>query len=375
MKRVLTVVAAAIALGACGEKAPEKKAGPPPTLITVTQAKTQPLEIVETTLGSLEAVQDPRIAAEVAGRIVRFPVRAGEAVKKGQVLAEIDPTDIVQQNKADRAEIARIESLLAQQERLVTRQNELVQKSFISKNALDDASAQRDALKSQLEGARARAGLSANGLQKTKIAAPFDGIIEEQIASQGDYLKVGDPVLRLVSNTRLRAHLPFPEAAAQKLQRGQKVRLVSPLLPGKALEGEVEDIRPTVTESSRAIDVIARIENTDGQLKGGGSVDAAVVIGVREAAVMVPEQSVVLRPAGRVVYAIVDGKAEQRVVQTGGKQAGLIEIVSGLKADETVALDGAGFLSNGAPVSIQERGAKPASAPQKPAEKAEAAKP
>jgi RND family efflux transporter MFP subunit len=216
VRRTLGLLALGLALGACGEKPAEKKPGPPPTLITVTQAKAQALEIVETTLGSLEAVQDPRIAAEVAGRILRLTIRAGEAVKKGQLLAEIDPTDVAQQHKADRADIARIEALFAQQERLVTRQSELVQKSFISKNALDDASAQRDALKNQLEGARARAALSANNLQKTKIAAPFDGIVEEQIAAQGDYLKVGDPVLRLVSNTRLRAHLPFPEAAAHK---------------------------------------------------------------------------------------------------------------------------------------------------------------
>ncbi|MCK6404392.1 MAG: efflux RND transporter periplasmic adaptor subunit [Rhodocyclaceae bacterium] len=358
--RTLLVAAIALALAACGEKTADKKSGPPATLITVTKAKAQPLEIVETTLGTLEAVQDPRIAAEIAGRVARVAARAGEAVKKGQLLAELDPADIAQQHKADRAEIARIEALLAQQERLVTRQNELVQKSFISKNALDDASAQRDALKNQLDGARARAALSANGLARTKIVAPFDGVIEEQIAAQGDYLKVGDPLFRLVSNTRLRAHLPFPEAAAQRLQRGQKVRLASPLLPGKMLEGEIEDIRPTISDTGRAVGAIAGVDNPDGLLKGGGSVDAAVVIGLREAAVMVPEQSVVLRPAGKVVYAIVDGKAEQRVVNTGGKQSGLVEIVSGLKADETVALDGAGFLTNGAPVTVKEQATKPA---------------
>ena len=154
---------------------------------------------------------------------------------------------------------------------------------------------------------------------------------------------------------------PSPEAAAQKLQRGQKVRLVSPLLPGKALEGEVEDIRPSVTESSRA-PTSSPASKTPTASSGGGSVDAAVVIGVREAAVMVPEQSVVCARPVVSSHAIVDGKAEQRVVQTGGKQASLIEIVTGLKADETVALDGAGFLTNGAPVTVQERGAKPASA-------------
>jgi len=81
---------------------------------------------------------------------------------------------------------------------------------------------------------------------------------------------------------------------------------------------------------------------------------------------MVPEQSVVLRPAGKVVYAIVEGKAQQRIVEAGTKQAGMVEIIKGVQAGETVALDGAGFLSNGANVAVQERN-KPGG--QKPAEK------
>lgn len=349
----------ALALAACSDKPPEKKSGPPPTLITTTQAKAVPLEIVETTLGALEAFKDPKIAAEISGRLTKLSVRAGEKVRQGQLIAEIDPSDIAQQHNADQADIRRLQALLAQQERLVTRQNELVQKSFISKNAVDDASAQRDALRSQLEAAQARAALSANNLRKTRVVAPFDGSIEKQIAAVGEYLKLGDPIVTLISNSRLRANLPFPETAAQRLKLGQTVRLKSPLLPDALIEGTIEDIRPTLTDGSRAIEVIARIENPGETLKGGGSVDAAVVIDVREAAVMVPEQSVVLRPAGKVVYAVVDGKAEQRLVQTGGKQAGLVEIVSGLKAGEVVALDGAGFLTNGAAVNVQDRAAKP----------------
>ena len=362
----------ALALVACSEKPPEKKSGPPPTLITTTQSKAIPLEIVETTLGALEAFKDPKIAAEISGRLTKLSVRAGEKVRQGQLIAEIDPSDIAQQHNADQADIRRLQALLTQQERLVTRQNELVQKSFISKNAVDDASAQRDALRSQLEAAQARAALSANNLRKTRVVAPFDGSIEKQIAAVGEYLKLGDPIVTLISNSRLRANLPFPETAAQRLKLGQTVRLKSPLLPDALIEGTIEDIRPTLTDGSRAIEVIARIDNPGETLKGRGSIDAAVVIDVREAAVMVPEQSVVLRPAGKVVYAVVDGKAEQRLVQTGGKQAGLVEIVSGLKAGEVVALDGAGFLTNGAAVNVQDRTAKPSPPSSGPEKKADA---
>ncbi|MBI2307218.1 MAG: efflux RND transporter periplasmic adaptor subunit [Rhodocyclales bacterium] len=351
--------AAALALAACGDKPVEKKSGPPPTLITVTRAQAMPLEIVERTLGSLEAVIDPKVAAEVPGRVIRLAVRAGQKVRKGQLLAELDTVDAAGQERADRAEIARIESLLAQQERVVARQNELVARNFISRNAADDATALRDALRSQLAMARARAGISGHALQRTRITSPVDGTIEVQIASVGDYLKVGDPLVRLVSNTRLRANLPFPEAVAERLKPGQTVRLVSPLRPGRVIEASIHDIRPTLIETSRAVEAIARFDNLadGGELRGGSSVDATVVIGRKEKAVMLPEQSVVLRPAGKVVYVIDNDKARQRIVTTGAKQAGLIEIVEGIAAGETVALDGAGFLTDGGTVSVHRRDA------------------
>mgnify|MGYP003513046874 FL=1 len=113
------------------------------------------------------------------------------------------------------------------------------------------------------------------------------------------------------------------------------------------------------------VDVIVDIENTEG-LRPGGTVNAAVVIARREEAVLVPEQSVVLRPAGKVVYAIADGKAVQHVVEVGAKRAGMVEILKGLPAGANVALDGAGFLTHNATISVKEQ-AKPAT-PGRPAE-------
>ena len=109
----------------------------------------------------------------------------------------------------------------------------------------------------------------------------------------------------------------------------------------------------------RAIDVQVRLDN-DGGLRAGGTVNGAIVTGRKPAAVVVPEQSVVLRPAGKVVYVIADGKARQRIVEPGVKQGGRIEIVKGLAAGELVAEDGAGFLSDGAAVTVK---AAPAARP------------
>lgn len=367
MKHGALLLAAAVILAACGEKPVEKK-GAPATLITTTQARVATLEITERTLGTLTAVKDPAIAAEVAGKVVKMLARSGQAVKKGQLLARLDASDSEYQAASDQGEIARLEALLAQQERMVARQTELLQKNFISKNALDDVTAQRDALNSQLASARAKAGLSRNNVGKTRVVAPFDGVIEVQIASTGDYIKLGDPLFRFVANDRLRADLPFPESAASRLRAGQPVRLSTPLAPGETFAAVIEDIRPTIGEGNRAVLAIARLDNP-GSLKGGASVDATVITGRKVMAVLVPEQSVVLRPAGKVVYLIADGKAKQQVVEVGGKQGGQIEITKGLQGGEMLALDGAGFLSDGAAVNIKETAktalaAKPEAKPQ-----------
>ena len=350
------VAAFATGCGKAGTPAPGTTAGSapkrPPTQITVVQAKSGAIEETETTLGVLETQDDPKIAAEVAGRVASLSVTSGQAVRRGQVLAELDAADAQLQNDADAADVNRLKSLLEQQERLVARQADLVAKNFVSRNVLDDATAQRDALKSQLAAAESRAGLSRRGIGKTRITAPNEATVEEVMVAPGDYVKLGDPMFRLVAAGSLRASLSFSEAVAPRLKRGQAVRLTTPLAPDVSFESRIDELRPQVSNSGRSVIALARLK-PDPRLRPGATVNAIVLIDRKPAAVLVPEQSVVLRPAGKVVYAVVDGKAQQRVVDTGAQEGGFVEVTRGLKAGETVALDGAGFLSQGAEVAIK----------------------
>jgi RND family efflux transporter MFP subunit len=356
----VAVVALAAALAGCGNdsRATKPAARPPATLVSVAQAAVRPVEIVEDTVGTVENVIDPTVAAEVPGRVVRVLAAAGKKVRRGDLLAEIDPENYELQHRSDEAEVKRAETLLANQERIVQNQQRLVEKAFISQNALDDSLAQRDALREQLKAADARLEANQAALRRTRVVAPIDGEVEVQIVAVGDYVKVGDPIVRLVGTRELRAHLPFPESAAPRLRIGQPVRLSSPLVPGTVIDAKINDIRPTVTATSRSLDVIVRFQS-GGKFRGGGTVNADVVTGRRANAVMVPEESVVLRPAGKVVYLVEGNRAVQRVVETGVKQAGWIEIVAGLAGGETIAADGAGFLTHGTAVAVAKPRAEP----------------
>jgi membrane fusion protein (multidrug efflux system) len=334
-------------------------------LISTVSAQPQTLEIYEEVVGSLENVMDPKVAAEVAGRVTRVLAFTGKKVKQGELLAEIDAVDFQIQSRGDTAEIKRLQALLANQQRVVERQQTLVGQGFISQNALDEALAQRDVLREQLSAARARAESTGRSLGKTRVVAPIEGEIESQVVASGDYVKVGDPLFTLVGRQRMRAHLLFPESAASRIRPGLKVRLESPAAPGRPIESAIDEIKPTVNAGNRALDAIVRFETDDGAYRGGGSVNARVVIELKKDAMMVPEQSVVLRPAGKVVYVISGGRAAQRTVETGLRQDGLQEILKGLAPDEVIAADGAGFLSDGAAVTVAK--------PRAPAAEAKAA--
>ena len=321
-----------------------------PTLVSVATIKSQPIEITETSVGSLEGLNNPTVSAEVAARVVSIHVNAGQSVKQGQLIATLDATDFALQRNEAQAEVARLQALLSNQAKTVERNLALVGKKFISQNVVDNDIAQANVLKEQLSGAQARISSINHSSSKTKIYAPASGKIEKKIVDDGEFVKVGDPIVQIVSSQRLRAHLPFPEHIGATLKPGLKVRLNTPT-SDKTIEVSIHELKPMITEGSRTVDVIADIVDAPGW-QAGASVTGVVVLGTQPTAMMVPEQSLVLRPAGDVVYIMRDNKAYQAIVKTGMRQNGLVEIRSGIRENDKVIVDGAGFLTDKALVKL-----------------------
>ncbi|MBI5006306.1 MAG: efflux RND transporter periplasmic adaptor subunit [Nitrosomonadales bacterium] len=337
-------------LAGCNKKAEEKKTEIPAVPVTVAQSELGKMELLEESVGALESLADPIVSAEVAGRVAEVRAVAGSEVKAGQVLAVLDGRDAGLTRQAAQAEAGRVGSLSANQTRNLERLKQLRAQNFISQAALDDAIAQNAATENQLSGARAQLGLAERNVGKTNVVAPVDGRVEKQIAIAGQYVKVGDPMFQVVSLKRLRARLPFPETMSGQIRRGMPVQM-HVAGAGVALTGKISEIRPMAGLSNRSFDAYAVFDNP-GDWRPGATVNATVVLEEHADAVIVPEQSVVLRPAGEVVYVVEGGKAQQRVVRVGINQAGRVEILEGLQANETVVVDGAGFLTEGARVTV-----------------------
>lgn len=337
------LLGAALLLPGCAKKQEEqKKAGPPAAIITVTQAQSRTMPVLEQSVGEVDSSTAPKVGAEVAGRIIKVHVEIGDPVKKGQLLAEIDATDFSADSK-------RMEAQATSQRKLTERYRELARKGFVSPSLLEGYEAQNVATREQYTRA-------AKNLSRTRIVSPVDGRVDNRMVSVGDWIDLGKPVFQLSTSESLRIRLPFPETAAQRIKVGQVVKLSTPTAPDATVTGKIEQVRPMVGSTNRAFDAVVEVKNPGGW-KPGASVNGAVVVEEHAEAVTVPEVSVVLRPAGKVVYVIENDQAVQHVVTTGVTQNGQVEILQGLRAGETVAVDGAGFLTDKAAVSVKETNA------------------
>jgi len=357
--QILLALILIISLLACGGSADGEKTGGAspnasravPVQLTLVEQKEVLVELYS--VGRLVSRNTPSLAAEIEARVVEVLVEEGEAVQEGQTLVLLDTTKTELARREAQAEIQRLKASIANEQRRVDRYRDLKTKDVMPQERLDDAEAQLAVYQASLLAAEVHLAIAEDQLAKARLLSPVDGVVETRHVSVGDFVKNGTHMVTVTDTQSMRAMLPFPETVGYQLKLGQTLFLESPINPGHVLEVTVTQIRPQVGLMNRSLMVIADLENP-GEWRPEATVEASIVVERRPDAVVVPARSVVSRPAGYVVYVFESGYARQRIVETGEKGDGWIEIRSGLQAGDEIVKEGAYYLSDGAPVVVQE---------------------
>jgi len=276
-------------------------------------------------IGSLRSDESTMVSAEVAGRIAQIRFSEGQPVSRGDVLVVLD--DSVAQ-----AEFSQAQANLALAQSRFDRSNRLQTAGFVSSEAKEDAS---NALKLQ----QASVALAQARLDKTRVIAPFDGVIGLRGVSVGEYVTPGQNIAPLEAVAVLKADFRLPERNVADVKVGQTLELKVDAMPGRTFEGKVYAISPLVEAGGRSVLVRAKVDNAAGNLHPG--MFARVQLLTSEApALVVPESA--LSPSGQsqFVYRVVEGAAERVLVQLGERRGGLVEIVSGLAPGDLVVVSG-----------------------------------
>ena len=319
--------------------------------VSTTTATTMNLNDEDSVMGMIYSRSSPDIAAEVSGRVISVIADIGDTVEKGQVLAQIDSEKYDLQLAQSKAELARLSALLVNQELDLKRAEKLFKDSLVSEEMVDRTRAEFNALSEQINAANAQLRNSERLIEETKIKAPIQTKVAAKHIDIGDFVQNGMIVYELVDTKNLRVALSFPEYQSLKLKKGLKVFLTTPTSKDQNVETTIKEIKPSVNSNNRSITAIVDFDNP-GSWVPGASTQARIILSTYQDAVVLPQLAVVRRSIGDVVYLIQNGTAVERQVDTGIEKDGFIHIKSGLKHGDIVALDGAGFLTNGTQILI-----------------------
>jgi RND family efflux transporter MFP subunit len=293
---------------------------------------------VATVEGVVEAVRVSALAAQVPGRIVALQVKAGDTVKAGQMLVQIDSRAATQAEAASRSQLAEARANLVNAKARYERSQKLAAEKFISAAALDQARAEHLAAEAQVAAAAANVEQSTTSRSFTTIAAPYDGIVASTEAELGDMATPGRPLVTVFDPRALRVSATVPEAVLARASLDAPVRIDIPALK-RSVTARHATVVPMADIRTHTTQVRFDLPESAGLLPGQYA-RAALVTG-RATALTVPESAILRRSEVTAVYVLDgQGRAQLRQVRVGDPDAdGRIEVLAGLDAGERVALE------------------------------------
>jgi membrane fusion protein (multidrug efflux system) len=297
----------------------------------------QPVRMVGTVFPLRESI----VAGEIEGLVVAFPVKRGDYVKKGQVLAKLRTTSLEIRLKGAKADehLARIK---------YQRAKELYEGKTISHQELDEFETILVAQEAGVEGVEDEIG-------KCTITAPFDGRIIEESTEVGQWLKKGDSVISMLQLDYVKIRVPVPEKYIQGLNVGDESGVSFLALGGIARTGHIIHIVPQADKRARTFPVYIKIDNRDETIKSGMFAEATFEMGALLSATMILKEGIVRRGGGEFVYLAVDGKVTEVPVQTGIAHENLIQIMGDVKPGVDVIVRGNERVRNAQGIQVTGR--------------------
>jgi len=294
------------------------------------------------------AGQQTRSGARAAGVVVgtRYihtvteMIDLGDRVRRGDVLARINPEEY-------RFRMEQAEAQKQQAEANLKRIEQLAKNEMVAPAQLDDA-------RSQAAQARAMADLAKKKFGDTEVRSPFEGAVAKRTLMPGEYVKVGQPLFQIVSLDPLKMTGEIPERFLPDVHQGDQVEAHTDAFANRTFEGKVSRVSPSVNPQSRSFTVEALISNKERLLRPGMFAKLHLHFAGEESAVVVPENALSAFAGVSRVFVIAGGVAHEKKVEIDQHLPdGNVAIKGDVKATDKVAVAGLARLAEGVPVVIK----------------------
>jgi len=332
--------------------------GKPAVAVEVAIAKVDSLIETIDVVGSLSPKLAADIRSEVSGTVVEVAVTEWVPVKKGTVLARLDPREAEAAVAAARAALLQAGANESRAVREAERCDRLRAAGLATQQMLDDARTFQEAAVASTAAAKAQLAAAEYRLEKTVFRVPFDGVVAARNIDVGDYVEsMGTvrPLFQVVDNRRLDLTVTVPSTRIALVCVGQRLEFAADAVPGRAFTGKVAHINPVVDETTRTVKVIAEAANEDGALRGGMFVSGRIEVGDRRGALQVPRSALStwdIAGSRGELFAVENGIARRREVRTGVAAGSSVEITSGISAGDQIITRGGFNVRDGDRVQV-----------------------
>ncbi len=318
--------------------------------------------------GSVRASQRTEVGAQVSGKIISLNVKLGQAVKKGDLIAEIDASN--QSNSLSTAEA----SLASYQAKLKSAQValEVAQSNYArlsklyksdsaslsdletAKNTLASAKATVDEVKSQIQTAQISVNDAKTNLNYTQIISPMDGVIVSVPVSVGQTVnsnQTSPTIVQVADLSKMLIKLEISEGDIAQVQEGQEIRFTTLAEPNRAYQSKIDTVDPALTtltdnnytEESGNTEAIyyyanALVDNADNRLRIGMTVQGQVNIAKRENVLVVPTSTLKKKGDKTTIQVLNNNQVEEKEIQTGLSDSQYTEVISGINEGEQVVV-------------------------------------
>jgi RND family efflux transporter MFP subunit len=357
LKRLVWLLCLSFALTSCKEKTEVIEVVRSIKTITVSE---QAAEQIIKFSGLVAAVDSSGLSFQVAGQVEAVNVDIGDRVKKGQVLAGLDPEPYQLEVDAIKAELAKAKDNVTKSRAQYERHKRIFEQGAGAKSYLDVTEYNYKAAKSVVHFQSAKLDLANRDLRKTKLFSPYDGTIASRSVQPHEEVQVGQEILKIDALGKMEVQIVIPETTIDRIHIDDRTTITFATLPDETVKGRISYVG-SAAEKANAFPVKVELIDANEKIKPGMTAEANLSIknDIQKPGYLVPLQALLPAPEVNRGYAFVyvskTSTVKKTLVNFRGTEHKKVIVDEGLAAGDIIAVAGVSFLADGMQVKLIEK--------------------
>ncbi len=301
-------------------------------------ATVQATGIVKAVVGA-----EVKVGSRVPGKVVELPVKVGQRVSKGQIIARLEQEDLKARVRLQEAVLAETEAEAERLRKDLARDSQLAEKNTISSQRFDTTTSRYEVAKARVEKAKAELAIAKTQLSYATLTAPIDGTVASVNTIQGETVTTGlnaPTFMKIIDLSRLEVWAYVDENDIGNVRTGQEAVFTVASYPGADFKGKVTSVYPSASIQDNVVYYITTVsvDNRDEKLRPDMTADVLVYLDKRKSVLTVPNRALRREGGKRFVYLLVSATPQKRYVKTGWKSSSYTEILEGLTERDSVII-------------------------------------